>query len=128
MLSNTEFVLGSALVLFLLVLLVRNIIKVQRSKLQLEGLCMRPSGSCRDYSLIDALGQPYSPPNGHGIEPNDISRYMTSSMVIPELLPEDHENAKKKFLTNANLVYLDYENDRLNKELLPSGGLLFTSP
>ena len=129
MLSNIEFTGGLVLVLALLFLLGRNIIKMNRADTQVEGLCIRPSGSCRDYALVDSLGQPYSPPGGHGIEPND-ARFHTASMVIPDQLPQTHESAKTRFLTNANLVYLDWENDQLNKELLPpktcSGhGLLF---
>lgn len=134
MLSNTEITVGVVVVLALLFLLGRNIIKMNRAQTQVEGLCIRPSGSCRDYNLVDALGQPYAPPTGHGVEPSDpatlANRLMTSSMVIPETLPQDHETAKTRFLTNANLVYLDWENDQINKELLPpktsSGhGLLF---
>ena len=124
---NGQMIVVAVIVLVLIFLLIRNIIKMKRAEMQVEGLCIRPSGSCRDYELVDPLGQPYSPPSGHGIEPND-SRFMTSSMVIPDIRPQTHESAKNKFLTNANLVYLDYENDQLNQALLPPGGRLFTSP
>jgi hypothetical protein len=128
MLSNIEFTGGLVLVLALLFLLGRNIIKMSRANQQVEGLCMIPSGSCRDYALVDPLGQPYSPPGGHGIEPND-ARFHTTNMVIPEQLPQTHESAKARFLTNSNFVYLDWENDQLNKKLLPpkvgGHGLLF---
>lgn len=127
MAKDGQMIVGAVIVLALIVLLIRNIIKMKRAEMQVEGLCIRPSGSCRDYQLVDPLGQPYSPPSGHGIEPND-ARFMTSSMVIPDALPQTHEMAKNKFLTNANLVYLDYENDELNQSLLPPGGMLFTSP
>lgn len=121
MLSNIEFTSGLVLVLSLLFLLARNIIKMNRANNQLDGLdtvrAQNNNNRALNHSLFDHLGQLYSPPSGHGIEPND-SRFHTTSLVIPEQLPVTHENVKHKFLTDANLTYLDWENDQLNINLV----------
>ena len=118
MLSNAEYLGGSLLVLLLLFLLARNIIKTSRANTQLEGLCMNPSASCRDTTLVPYLSNPKS----ISVEPRNP--WESSSMVIPEKLPNSYENVKNNYLVKANQVYLDYDNDVLNKELLPHG-LLF---
>ena len=117
--TDSQFLAGAFLAFILLMLLVRNIIKMNSNK---EGLCVDPV-KCGSGKLVDFVtGLPYDPlqSNQPSIEPSD--KYLTSNMVISNQ-PANAEKYKINYFIDANRVYADVENDRLNKELLPRGVL-----
>ena len=123
MFIDNEYAVISILVLFVLILLVRNIMKLRQTQ---EGLCVDPV-KCGSGLLVDAYGNPFSgrAQPMESVEPRDP--YLTSSMVVPTTLANvNFEKNKFKYLTDANRVYMDIENDTLNRDLLPRG-LLFAA-
>ncbi len=116
--TDNQFLAGSFLVFILLVLLVRNIMKMNTAGK--EGLCVDPV-KCGSGKLVDFVtGLPYVPLRSqvHSVEP--VDKYLTSNMVISNQ-PVKMEKQKINYLIDANRVYADVDNDRLNKELLPKG-------
>jgi hypothetical protein len=117
--TDSQFLAGVFLSFILIVLLVRNIMKMNSSK---EGLCVDPI-KCGSGKLVDLVtGLPYDPiqSNQPSIEPSD--KYYTSNLVISNQ-PANAEKQKINYFIDANRVYADVDNDRLNKELLPRGVL-----
>lgn len=66
----------------------------------------------------------------NSVEPKDP--YFTGKMVAPSMLTMDGakkaEQIKKSYLTRVNIPYLHYEDDLLNRELLPAPGQMFITP
>ncbi len=116
--TDSQFLAGSFLVFILLVLLVRNIMKMNTASK--EGLCVDPV-KCGSGKLVDLVtGLPYDPLHSQVRSVEPVDKYLTSNMVISNQ-PANMEKQKVNYLIDANRVYADVENDRLNKELLPRG-------
>lgn len=78
--------------------------------------------------LIDGWGYTY-PVNMKFESVEPVDPYFTSDMVVP--IKKDavtSENIKKDYLVQSNVPYLHYEDDLLNRELLPPPKFLFVGP
>jgi hypothetical protein len=99
-----------------------------------EGMCIPGNGNCQATRLIDGMGIEYPLDTDmttmQSVEPNNP--FYTSRMVIPAVSDiagaKTTENIKNNYLTRANIPYLHYDEDLLNRELLPAPGLLFVGP
>lgn len=80
--------------------------------------------------LTDGWGNNYAlDAKFESVEPRDPAAYMTGSMNVP--IPYNmisSEKIKNNYLTKANLPYLHYDEDLLNRELLPPPKFLFVGP
>jgi len=85
-----------------------------------EGLCIDTT-KCGETELENVLKYDWK------TEPNNP--FYSMNMVIPQLSDKySGENIKNRYLTNANIVYSDIENDILNSSLLPKPNTPFIYP
>lgn len=88
-----------------------------------EKFCLDPQ-KCRDDMLVNIDGEnPFSEIDKI-VEPNNP--FYTSSMVVPKDNKYFKEK-KGKYLINANMVYMDLDNEEVNSNQLPYGKL-FIAP
>ena len=88
-----------------------------------EKFCLTPQ-KCADSTVVDMEGYNPFTEIDKIVEPNNP--FYTSSMVVPKNNVYFKEK-KGKYLTNANMPYMDLENENLNSNQLPHGKL-FIAP
>lgn len=88
-----------------------------------EKFCLDPQ-KCKDNTLVNMDGENPFAEIDKIVEPNNP--FYTSSMVVPKDNTYFKEK-KGKYLVNANMVYMDLDNEELNSNQLPHGKL-FIAP